>query len=238
MRLLCAFLLLLTAAFADQVIPPHILTNMPSAHPDVLAACHFPPISADKKFHPGDIVDALVTVANDASSGMIVTNVAGALTSPYDFNMYYQNFTDFDYNITVRPEEEWTVHYKFQADPRIEPRTMGMIIAVFYHDEAGKNFSNIAYNGTFEFSDFPDKIDTKTFFGYLGGLAAVVMLGIFGYKPVMEMMSSKRTKSAPKTGDEPATETDQWLKGTAAEPRQRQASKSRSPSRSRSPRSE
>jgi len=61
---------------------------------------------------------------------------------------------------------------------------------VSHQKQTGKNYSSTVYNSTFEFSDFPDKIDAKRFFTYLGLIATSIILVVFGYKPVKDMLSA------------------------------------------------
>jgi len=43
------------------------------------------------EFHPGDVIDALIAISNEATEALKITTIAGALTSPINRLMYYQN---------------------------------------------------------------------------------------------------------------------------------------------------
>lgn len=182
------------------VPPPHILTDMPDPADDVVVSCHLPPIAKDSKFRPGDIVDALIGLSNEGELPVTVTAVAGAFVHPLDPSVHYQNFSEFPYNVTVFPQDTWTVLYKFRSDPRLEPRELGMFLRIFYRDAEGTNFSTTAFNGTFILSEFPDKVDARTFFTYTGVAAAVVLLGIVFYKPIKQTFGGPKSGQAKKSG--------------------------------------
>lgn len=196
--------------------PQHILTDMPKAHPQVQVSCYLPPLNTEKEFRPGDIVDALVGVSNEGTDPIVFHMMAGALLTSADPPQFYQNFTEFPYNITIHPTHAATVHYKFRPDPRVEARTFNMIIVAFYHDAVGTNYSSTAYNATFELSDFPDKMDAITFFMYLGGLALLILLAVVFYKPLRKMMRSKMNPAARPKKEHTKEEEEDQLKALLA----------------------
>lgn len=44
-------------------------------------------------------------------------------------------YTRFEYDVLVHPNEEVSLAYRFRPDALLEPREFGLIVSVYYHDE-------------------------------------------------------------------------------------------------------
>ena len=48
----------------------------------------------------------------------------------------------------VQASQEVTLSYMFRPDAMLEPRDFGVLVNVYYKDATGKNYTNVAFNGT------------------------------------------------------------------------------------------
>ena len=154
----------------------HPLTDMPLASPDVLTAGVFPNENPGKlRFGIGKQVDALVGIVNNGQEAINVTAIMGSLNSPFDFNYYIQNFTDFTYNTIVQEEEEASFHYRFQTASNLDPVDYQVALTIFYEND-DELFSHTFFNGSVSFYEDSALVDVEALFKKVGGFAAVAAL--------------------------------------------------------------
>ena len=96
----------------------------------------------------------------------------GKLHVAYTLTCFIQ-YTKFEYDVLVHPDEQVSLAYRFRPDALLEPREFGLIVSVYYHDEVriaahstidvltdwykqgGGNFTTAFFNGTIDIVD-PD----------------------------------------------------------------------------------
>lgn len=178
------------------------------------------PASPDRKFVVGstDPVELLVGFSNEGEKGFNITAIQASLMYPQDHRYYIQNYTRWNYAISVQPEAQTTILYKFLPDPGLDARDFDLTATIFYNDEAGVNYSSVIYNGTISMVDRADSVDAQTFFTYVGAIGAVGFVAFLGYKNFFGAPSKKSRGRKIETGtraDVPASENE-WLAGTSA----------------------
>lgn len=178
----------------------HILTNMPSAHPDVRIGFVLPKNDASR-LPAGEEVEILVGIANDSDDYLNITNIAGSVNSPVEYRMHIQNFSvaylSYEQEpLVIEPHTEITVAYHFKPDAMLDPRDYQIGLTVFYADagaeETVTRFSTTFFNNTVEIFEAEYELDTRGFFNYLI-LAALVGALLFGaYKLVLRTCAKSR----------------------------------------------
>merc|ERR1719478_441928 len=109
---------------------------MPLPSPEVMTAGVFPLEDMQKpKFAIGKAIEALVGVVNNGQEAINVTMIMGSLNSPFDFNYYIQNFSEFNYNMIVQEQEEFSFHYRFQTAINLDPVDYQVALTVFYEND-------------------------------------------------------------------------------------------------------
>jgi len=165
-------LLVVSGAFS-AAIDQGPLTSSPDVHTSYL----FPDFPS-QKLPSGELIEVLLGFANKGQNTFKITHLGASLNHPQDFRYYIQNYTKFEYDVLVHPNEHVSLAYRFRPDALLEPREFGLIVSVYYHDELGGNFTTAFFNGTIDIVDPDNGFDFQQAFIYLG-LFAIVGLGGF-----------------------------------------------------------
>jgi len=195
-----------------------------SSSPDVHTSYVFPDYPS-QKLPSGELVEVLVGFTNNGQKTVKITNIGASLNHPQDFRYYIQNYTKFEYDVLVHPDEQVSLAYRFRPDALLEPREFGLIVSVYYHDEVGGNFTTAFFNGTIDIVDPDNGFDFQQAFIYLGLVAIVGLGGFFAYQALgKKTRLGRRRTPAPyvevgtvnKKGTPTVTLDNEWLEGTHA----------------------
>jgi hypothetical protein len=110
-----------------RIVPNHIVNNEDG--------------TSEECVYPGDVIDILIGFENVGDFDLYITDVCGSLTSSYDFTEYLRNFTAIHQNVTVKPSEHHTLNYPLLLDDRTNPIKFGILVAVFFEDNSGKQYN-------------------------------------------------------------------------------------------------
>jgi len=180
-----------------------------------------------KTITQGDSVELLVGFHNKGSIAFNVTEIFAAIVWGMDFNQFVQNFTKQALSVLVKPGEERTFLYPFTPDPMLEPREWGLVATVKYnHDGDNATFVSTLLNTTFALAEPPSTFDAQTLFTYvlfagLLGLAAYGGFKAFGANRGHRSARSSARATQPEMGTvaSDGAAANEWLEGTAADPR-------------------
>jgi len=212
--------------------PPHILTNLPPADPDVFVDSVFRPftsLSAVPQLVADKPVETLVGFANGAEANYVVWGVVGSLNAHTSFSTYVQNFTFANINATVKAGQEMSILYKFVPGKHLPSKDYTLAMHVFYdltpEDHPDRKYSlghsHTFINATVSLLETEGVIDNRPFYFFtllfIGGIAGA----IFGYAPLMKQMRKRSRSAAPRaggaapietgTGTTGQLETNEWL---------------------------
>jgi len=174
----------------------------------------------------GELIEVLLGLTNVGNKPVKVTNIGASLNHPQDFRYYIQNYTKFEYDVLVHPDEQVSLAYRFRPDSLLEPREFGLIVSVYYHDEVGGNFTTAFFNGTITIVDPDNGFDFQQAFIYLGLVAIVALGGFFAYQTLGKKAGFGRKRKTPAPYVEVGTVNNkksptvildnEWLEGTHA----------------------
>jgi hypothetical protein len=121
------------------------------------------------------------------------------------------------YHQTVDAGKQLSIEYKFMPDPRLDNRDFTVALTVFYHDAAGKYFSNTFFNQTVSIVEVKKLIDWELIFLFvlLGGLAAVGIYFLSSFlAPYLQSMGVVKKGKKTKKTEANADNNEDWVKGT------------------------
>jgi len=219
--------LLLSVSFAlvhSQTNETQVQTAPLTSSPSVHTSYVFPDYPS-QKLPSGELIEVLVGFTNNGQKTVKITNIGASLNHPQDFRYYIQNYTKFEYDVLVHPDEQVSLAYRFRPDALLEPREFGLIVSVYYHDEGGGNFTTAFFNGTIDIVDPDNGFDFQQAFIYLGLVAIVGLGGFFGYQSLGKKTRLGRRRITPTPYVEVGTVNkktptvtldNEWLEGTHA----------------------
>jgi len=180
----------------------------------------FPKFSTPK-FPAGDTIEAILGFRNKGERTFFISSMEAALHYHLDYKYHIQNFSRFEYNIVVEPEEETSVGYFFKPDQMLEPNVFGLVIRVNYHDDAGGNFSTPFFNSTIDIVELGEGLSAQTFFTFLSLVAIGGLLVFGGYRYFKtwtrrKLRPSKRVETGTRKSEFSGVDTDWLPAGTAA----------------------
>jgi len=201
------------------VVSAESLTSSPDVHTSYL----FPDFPS-QRLPSGELIEVLLGFTNKGQNTFKITNLGASLNHPQDFRYYIQNYTKFEYDVLVHPNEQVSLAYRFRPDALLEPREFGLIVSVYYHDELGGNFTTAFFNGTIDIVDPDNGFDFQQAFIYVGLVGVVGLAGFFGYQALgKKTRLVKRRTPAPYievgtlSKNAPTVTLDnEWLEGTHA----------------------
>jgi len=171
-----------------------------------------------KSLLQGEQAELVIGFRNTGDKTFNVTHIFCAIVYVHDFNNFIQNFTRDRPDLIIEPKTEVTFVYPFRPDPMIEARDWGFIGVMAYTDEIGNMFQSVFWNSTITVVESEGNLTAETFFTYV---LAVGALGLFLY--ILYRSFSKKSRSSyvrRETGTVGSSaETDDWLQGTAADPK-------------------
>lgn len=179
----------------------------------------------------GERAEVILGFANKGEDSYTITHIAASIRHPLDFRYSIQNFSRFDYFVTVDPAEELSLSYLFTPSELLEPREFGLTVAVAFFDDAGRNYTTAFFNRTVEFIEPRSSFDVQTFFTYIFALA-IGGLAVFGFfKFTANLAEKKQRKRKFETGTVNRQEElgDEWLEGTSAEKFKKKPQKGQKP---------
>lgn len=169
----------------------HPLTDMPSESEEITVRYQF--ISGDitEKLPVGKRLSVLVGVINTSPEDYNVTFAMGSVNHPDDLAFYVQNLTQLHYNVTLRPNTEYTFQYDFKTNPQnIDVDSpYKLALTIFYENEL-EFFADTFFNETVNFYEPPTETDIST----LATLVVVIISGIIGANAIC---GSKKKSSGP-----------------------------------------
>jgi hypothetical protein len=95
-----------------------------------------------------------------------------------DWTYLLQNFTGFQYNVTVEPDESNTLLYRFRPDKNVDLREFGIVIDVFYTNPDNDTFATTFFNQTVSFVEAEEVFDPRQIGSYI---ALAVIVSVVGY---------------------------------------------------------
>lgn len=169
-----------------------------------------------KAFHAGSEYEFVIGLHNTGSADVNISAVHASLNSPYDFNMWVQNFTFSVVGVVVPPGEEATVTYSITPNAQLRPADFIGAVTVYYTDMM-QMYSDTVYNSTMSIIE-PKGIDHELLYMLtliicsLAGLSYVVYILVL--QPKMKIGKSAPKPQVTSKSSDPADNV--WLKGTAA----------------------
>jgi len=196
--------------------------SAPQLPPGITTAFVFPDYP-DRKITLGEPIEVLLAFVNHGYTAMNITHMSAGLSHPLDRNYYIQNYSKAEYGLTVNPNEQISVSYRFRPDTMLDPRDYGLVAIVYYHDEVGRQHASPFFNGTITLIEPHTVFDFQQFTVYVFFLA-IIGGATYYYTQVYAPSTasgSKKTKSkyVPPVYEEygskrKVTEDDEWLQGT------------------------
>jgi translocon-associated protein subunit alpha len=179
------------------------------------------PNNVQRQVPAGQPVDLLVGLSNNGDASVTVKRIAGYLSYARDYSVVIQNFTQFPFDTTVEPGKQQSFAYTFATHKALQPLDFGFTAAIYY-ESGGQLHSNVFYNGTVEVVEPSGILSGENAFLALLAIALLGLLGYWAYGQVQKLTKKKggRRKSV-ETGTRADASDNEWLKGTAADPRRR-----------------
>ncbi len=119
--------------------------------PDIVTSS----ILLSKDLALGEQVDVLLGLKNTGEGDEAVFNIQyarGYLFSTLEPSVIIQNFTGFQYNVTIGPNQSASLVYSLFASPQLEARDYVVAVEVFYLNANRDTFGSIAFNQTLDFA--------------------------------------------------------------------------------------
>jgi len=183
---------------------------------------HFLPKFGQSKVIAGALTDLLVGIRNTGENSWNITHIQSSIVHPYDYTYHLENFTRREYGVVVGPNEQHTLSYTFVPNELLEPREYGLTTTVYFQqlgDIEGKNYTNLAYNGTVEVVENVSGVDSQLLFTVVGGAGLAGLVAYIIYT-VFASLGKKTKRSSRKiehgTVKEDVLDND-WLDGTLAD---------------------
>lgn len=121
----------------------------------------------------GEKVTTNVAFSNDAENPAYTVHfVIASLTHVADPNYYIQNFTATRHNRQINGGETHTFRYQFTPDANLDPNDYGLVVRLYFVNDANQTFVTVAYNDTVTITD-PLGADPRTFMTF-GTIAAII----------------------------------------------------------------
>jgi len=223
--ILCFLLFSFVATNAQSNLTPTNIADLlqeeavlPPAAEDVVTSYVFPD-NAARQFTAGEPVEVLVGFRNKGSRQYNITFIDASFNFPQDFSYYIQNFSRWEYGMPVQATQEVTLSYMFRPDAMLEPRDFGLLVNVYYKDATGRNYTNVAFNGTVDLVEPVVGWDAQSFFAVLAVLALLGVGGFFAYRSLSTWAKKQKSSKKVEYGTKVRQEVeDDWLAGTAADP--------------------
>jgi len=223
--ILCFLLFSFVAINAQSNLTPTNIADLlqeeavlPTAAEDVVTSYVFPD-NAARQFVAGEPVEVLVGFRNKGSRQYNITFIDASFNFPQDFSYYIQNFSRWEYGMPVQASQEVTLSYMFRPDAMLEPRDFGVLVNVYYKDATGRNYTNVAFNGTVDLVEPVVGWDAQSFFAVLAVLALLGVGGFFAYRSLSTWAKKQKSSKKVEYGTKVRQEVeDDWLAGTAADP--------------------
>eukprot|EP01111_Echinosteliopsis_oligospora_P013929 TRINITY_DN512_c0_g1_i2.p1 TRINITY_DN512_c0_g1~~TRINITY_DN512_c0_g1_i2.p1 ORF type:complete len:336 (+),score=123.54 TRINITY_DN512_c0_g1_i2:83-1090(+) len=221
-------LLLVCAAYAqtEQEATENAFSTsqVPSTLPPGISTAYVFPDHPDRKIISGEIVEVLLGFVNHGYSSMNISHLSAGLSHPLDRTYFLQNYSKAEYGLTVNPNEQISVSYRFRPDAMLDPRDYGLVVIVYYHDDVGRQHVTPFFNGTITIVEPHSVFDFQQFSLYV---IMIAMLGGAGYY-YTQVYSPSGVKKTNKTRFTPSSsssddagtskrqvsEDDEWLQGT------------------------
>lgn len=178
---------------ADEESPEEKPTGSPYAKMNILFV---KPESFD--LPAGRLVKVLVGFHNTGEQDFLVKSLEASFRYPQDFSYHIQNFTAYEINKAVVPEEESTFEYQFVPSETFASRQFGLTINLRYRNADGKEFHNAVYNETVNIVEPEEGLDGETFFVYIF-LAAILVLAGFAAYHFLSTLGKKKGRSSAKS---------------------------------------
>jgi translocon-associated protein subunit alpha len=226
--ILCFLLFSFVAINAQSNLTPTNIADLlqeeavlPTAAEDVVTSFVFPE-NFNRQFTAGEPVEVLVGFRNRGQRQYNITFIDASFNFPQDFSYYIQNFSRWEYGMPVQATQEVTLSYMFRPDAMLEPRDFGVLVNVYYKDATGKNYTNVAFNGTVDLVEPVVGWDAQSFFAVLAVLALLGVGGFFAYRSLSTWAKKQKSSKKVEYGTKVRQEVeDDWLAGTAADPARR-----------------
>ena len=189
---------------AQQPIGEETFTGFISS-PDIVT--HSLLLAKDaSKIPVAEQVDVLLGLKNTGEGEEAIFNIQyarGYLISTIDPTFIIQNFTGFNYNVTIGPNQSASLLYSFLASPQLEARDYTVAVEVFYLNANKDTFGSIAFNQTLT---FVAKEDSLLSIGSLIQMTMIVgMMTVVFYGAYFAFSGSKVAKK--KVGGSTTTST-------------------------------
>ena len=151
-------------------------------------------------------MDVMVGLVNEGQEPINVTNIAGSLNSPYDFNYYMQNFTQVPYNAIIHEDEELTLRYQFKPMSTLDLNVEYTIALTAFYENDEELFSETFFNGTVTFYESGSTMGTQEKIVYVGCIVAIV-----GF--LFSFLTGKKGSVSLTSGGGNAGPGDEWVSG-------------------------
>jgi len=160
--------------------------------PDVVTSVYFPD-APEKRFTSGEDVRVLLGFQNNGNKVFNVSYIGAHLHSPFDYSLFIQNFTAYEYGLMVEPGQEMTFEYHFKASENLAATEYWLSGWVVYNSSETAIYRTYFHNSTLELVDKPTTFDLTQATSYLYMIA--VLVG-FGYVISWVAFSGKKSKKS------------------------------------------
>jgi hypothetical protein len=200
----------------EQYTPPHPLTDMAEASPDIETKVVIPNFN-NNEMTVGKKLTAVVGIVNTGETPVVLHFIMGSVNSPFDFNYHIQNFSLTVINSTLEAGEERTLEYQFMPHPNLDPIELRVAMTVFYEEAGIRSFSTTFFNETVSFVEGSLEFDLKSLSKYSAGITiGTAFIGAL----YMLLVTPTKGKSSRKTRDYSASkktmsveEANEWIQG-------------------------
>jgi len=151
----------------------------------------------DQQFLAGVITKCLVSFGNNGKNDFTIEIMEASLRYPQNYSYYIQNYTAFQYNTIVKPNEQANFEYAFQPHESFGGRPFGLSINLLYKDSDGKPYRDAVFNETVQIGENDTGMDGETFFLYLFVAAVGALLVMGAYYSLTSIKSVKSTFKQP-----------------------------------------
>lgn len=138
----------------------------------------------DSLIQPDDAVSVLIGFENTGGKTLTVTDICASLASEYDPSILLRNFSAAHHNISVRGHEVHTFEYTFKVDIKTKPLDYGLLVAVFYRDNSGNEYTSVVMNSTITISELSNKIGTRSFLTLLTLFVTIIAVIVIYRKEI------------------------------------------------------
>lgn len=158
-----------------STLPIHPLTDIPEPASDIEVTYKF--VDGEESFPIGEGINVLIHLRNNGNNLYNITNAMGSLNSASNFGIYYQNFTEKNFNTTLYPNYELTLHYVYGIYNLMDPKDYQMALTLFYETESD-NYATTFFNQTVTVVDRSSIFDIETI-GMIASFVAIIVGSIY-----------------------------------------------------------